>query len=299
MKNQSYLFRRYIWLYDLILRRGPLTFAQISDSWQKSALSNGDSLRHKTFENHRIAVEELFGVNIDCNRSTNTYYISENVSEFSRNTLNMLNNAILLNNVASDPDMRRFIDLEPISDGNGFLPMIIDALSDRRMLSISYRHNYDSALDKTYVVKPIAVKLFHQRWYLIAEREETPSPYAFALDRLLEVELRERAEASSVNVKDLFRNSYGITRMDNLPAENITLKVDREQANYLIALPLHKSQTIIARDSDSVTFRLRVAPTYDFIHELLSHGSSIEVVSPLSVRQLMKTEINKMQKNYD
>ena len=41
-----------------------------------------------------------------------------------------------------------------------------------------------------------------------------------------------------------------------------------------------------------------ISHTYDFIQELLSKGSTVEVLEPQSLRDLMKAEIEKMQKLY-
>ena len=76
-RTQVYLFKRYLWLYDKIASYGPISFEQLSEMWQHSSLGEGCPLPHKTFENHRRAVENLFDIDILCNRSDNTYYISQ------------------------------------------------------------------------------------------------------------------------------------------------------------------------------------------------------------------------------
>jgi hypothetical protein len=53
-----------------------------------------------------------------------------------------------------------------------------------------------------------------------------------------------------------------------LPQE-ILLKFDNEQANYVKALPLHHSQTIISEDENETVFKVFVVPTYDFQREIL------------------------------
>ena len=76
-RKQVHLFRRYLWLYECITSHGPITFEGIRERWERSSLSSGDTLPHKTFENHRQAVQELFDVEIVCNRRDNTYYIPD------------------------------------------------------------------------------------------------------------------------------------------------------------------------------------------------------------------------------
>ena len=43
------LFKRYIWLVDAIYQAGKITFNDINDKWERSSLSDGNSLPKKTF----------------------------------------------------------------------------------------------------------------------------------------------------------------------------------------------------------------------------------------------------------
>ena len=70
--NTATLFRRYLWLLDVIYSAGRITLDEIRVRWQRNEMSGGEELPRKTFENHRKAVEELFDVNIACDRRTNT-----------------------------------------------------------------------------------------------------------------------------------------------------------------------------------------------------------------------------------
>ena len=70
------LFNRYIWLVDTIYSRPEgVTLEEINEKWIRSSLSKGDPIPTKTFHNHRTTIEELFVINIECNKSTYRYYI--------------------------------------------------------------------------------------------------------------------------------------------------------------------------------------------------------------------------------
>ena len=73
--NTATLFRRYLWLLNVIYSAGRITLDEIRVRWQRNEMSGGEELPRKTFENHRKAVEELFDVNIACDRRTNEYYV--------------------------------------------------------------------------------------------------------------------------------------------------------------------------------------------------------------------------------
>ena len=70
------LFRRYIWLVDTIYRAERITFKEINERWLRSSMSNGKKIPLKTFHNHRKDIEDIFDINIECDkRSGYKYYI--------------------------------------------------------------------------------------------------------------------------------------------------------------------------------------------------------------------------------
>lgn len=296
-RSQAYVLRRYMWLYETLLSSGGATFEEIDRLWQRSSLGDGLPLPHKTFENHRRAVEEFFDVEIVCDRATNEYSIKSDGMESETRLHEMMSSAIMLKNLMSSADLERYVHLEKIYGGNESLLTIIRALTDKRELRLSYRHNYDSAMEEEIMVRPVGIKLFRQRWYLIAEKPDGKH-YSYSLDRIVDVICGGNVKPSKLRIDQIFADSYGIIVENGVHAEKIVLKVEREQANYFKSLPLHSSQRIIKEDDDFVTLTVRVAPTYDFIMEILSHGPRVEVVAPESVRAKIANRIAQMGELY-
>ncbi|MDE6006239.1 MAG: WYL domain-containing protein [Muribaculaceae bacterium] len=298
-RKKGYLFARYLWLYGEIANKGPITFDRINEDWIKARLNEDhEPLPHKTFENHRKGIEEMFNISVECDRSNNTYYIDCDSSlDYSSATLEMLNGALLFNRIQSDSSIGKFIRTEPHGKDSFLLFAILDALEDNRALILLYRHNYDIGRETEYIVKPIAVKQFKRRWYLISELEDH-SVYSFSLDRIIKIEAGRRIEPSEVNVDELFTHAFGIIREKGIGAETISLKVEKEQANYFISRPLHPSQKIISRGDNFVVMEVRLCPTYDFIMEILSHGPKVEITAPLSLRKHMAKMTQAMNNKY-
>jgi hypothetical protein len=71
-----------------------------------------------------------------------------------------------------------------------------------------------------------------------------------------------------INIEETYKNSFGIISADGALPQEILLKFDNEQANYVKALPLHHSQTIISEDENETVFKVFVVPTYDFQREI-------------------------------
>ena len=68
------LLQKYIWLVQTFIRAGEdgLDLQEICDKWETRW---GSTYSRRTFNNHRKDVEDVFGIYIECNRSTNRYFI--------------------------------------------------------------------------------------------------------------------------------------------------------------------------------------------------------------------------------
>ena len=62
----STLFKQYVWLVDTIRRARRISLSDLSDRWQHSDLSEGSPLSRTSFNRHRAAVEDIFGISIGC-----------------------------------------------------------------------------------------------------------------------------------------------------------------------------------------------------------------------------------------
>ena len=72
----SELIDKYLWLTRLLVDAGHkgLTLSEISSSWEQRY---GSEYPRRTFNNHREAIAEIFGIEIQCRRADNCYFIAE------------------------------------------------------------------------------------------------------------------------------------------------------------------------------------------------------------------------------
>lgn len=69
-------FCQYVWLVET-LRREALTLEQLSEKWKDTEISGGLPLSRTTFNRMRDAVQDMFGVIIECEvRNKYVYRIS-------------------------------------------------------------------------------------------------------------------------------------------------------------------------------------------------------------------------------
>ena len=294
------LLNKYIWLVNTFVRAGErgLSLDEICRRWESRF---GSSYSRRTFNNHRMNVEEIFGIRIDCNRSTNRYFIdcSDDVSDENEESAWLIN-TFTVNNMMSlgKERLRGRVSVEDIPSGHRFLTVIMDAMTECRELRISYR-KYTSTETGQYTIHPYAVKEAGRRWYLIGYCVEREGLRVYGLDRVLDITETGRTFRmdKDFDVDEMFATSFGIYLPEG-PGKTITFRTGMKDASYLRDLPMHKSQEEIANDGNSVTFRIFVCPDKAMIMEFCKFGSRIEVLSPESVRKEVAEELRRASELY-
>ncbi|MBE6317667.1 MAG: WYL domain-containing protein [Bacteroidales bacterium] len=292
------LFNRYIWLVDTIKRYGCITREELNARWKKSPFSNGEALPRRTFYNYRMAIEELFKINIECNPSTFEYYIDE-CDAHSESVTNWLLNSVATSNVLSDSrDVAHRIFLENVPSARDYLSIVIDALKEYHQIKFSYQPYSRLSATHDIVVEPYFLKIFRQRWYVTGLNVKEGKVKTYALDRMKDVVVMQESfeMPDDFDVEQYIKYSYGIIFSQG-EIKNVAIKTDSRQAKYIRALPLHHSQQEIIHDSYSIfNYKIRITP--DFMQELLSFGPSIVVMEPPELKAMIVTSLEETLANY-
>ena len=175
----------------------------------------------------------------------------------------------------------------------------MEALQKSLEIEMQYRRYYGKDDIKRYRCKPLALKLFKQRWYLIALNEDEEIR-CYALDRIDTLNLTETTfkAPEDFDLQTHFQDAFGIYVESDLKTEEILVKADKDQSNFLKGLPLHHSQRIVEETDDYTIFSWRLKPSYDFIQQLLTMNAHIEVLKPVSLRERMKGLLEEMLRKY-
>lgn len=294
------IFKQYIWLTDIIYRAGRITYQEINKRWVKTDMSLGQPMNRVTFKRYKDAIEELFNLNIVCDRKTNEYYI-ENEEILKNNTLQywMLDSLSVSNMLMESISMKDRILLENIPSGKEHLHLIINAMKQEKKLVMEY-HKFGRTTGHHLTVEPYAVKVFKQRWYLLAIDGKKEKPAVYALDRI--VSLKESTETfqypKDCDAKVFFKDCYGVIYGTNDVAQRIVLRAYPPYINYLRTLPLHTSQKELKSTEEYADFAYFLRPTFDFKQELLSQGNEVEVLEPKEFREEMKATLQGMLERY-
>ena len=295
------LMNKYVWLVETIQRAGEISLKEIQSRWLDSDLSEGVELSQRTFHKWRIATEELFGICIDCQRTGGYNYYIANAEVLNEGGIRswLLRTASLNQQLARSMSLNERILLEDIPSSETYLSDIIRAMKACRCIQVKYRR-YTSASSRISILEPYALKLFKQRWYLLAKASDMPYLLLYSLDRMEEVVLTETKFQLSpdFDAETFFEDCYGTIIDATVEAERISIRVTSSQACYLKSLPLHHSQRLLSEDEEYSVFELYLKPTYDFLQALLSYGSELEVIAPVSLRNQMQEEVAAMMSHY-
>lgn len=288
-------FKRYIWLVDLINRRKYVSFKEISEAWMRSPLNEtGDPLSERTFFNHKDAIAGMFGIEILNDRSLGFYIGRSDVG--SDETSDWMLHTLCLNNVLHEnADMKDRILMEKVPSSERFLTDIISAMRDFRVISLCYQ-SFRHPEPFCFNVRPYCVKYFKQRWYLLGDSDLGLRIYS--LDRFVDMEeLEEHFEIpKGFDAEEYFGNYFGVIIGEE--PEDVKIRVVPDQVKYFRTLPLHGSQRETVQEDGSSVFSYHIAPTFDFVQEILSHGTDVEVLEPAELRESIADIIAGMASRY-
>lgn len=292
------IFHQYIWIINTLRAYKHLTFEELNRKWQDDGVVDGNVLQRSSFNRHRDAILDMFGIIIDCEPKTYRYYISNPEVLNDDSIERWLFSTLTVHGVLADSAaVKERVVLENVPAGVEFLETIIRAIRTGRRLRIDYQKFGAVGYEKT--ICPYALKLFHQRWYLLA-RTEDDQMRIYALDRTSQMELTDEdfKMPDDFSPQDYFSEYYGVLT-DGTPMAHIVIRAHGKTPNYLRTLPLHRSQCEIVSTADYTDFAFDLRPTADFLGQLLSHGDGIEVLEPLELRERMRQLITENLKRYN
>lgn len=293
------IFSKYIWIIDTIRRHGRISRRELDSLWRRSSFSEGEGLPRRTFYNYRAAIEQLFGITIMCDPETFEYYIGDQEIAGGGNVTDwMLNSAAMTNLLADSRDVSDLIFLEDVPSAREFLSPVTRALKERLRVKFDYQP-YTRSVAKTVIVEPYFLKIFRQRWYLTGFNVRDKAIKTYALDRIANLQLQAETYRipDDFDASTYFRDSFGIV-FNQGQTKDVVLQVDPQQAKYFRALPLHHSQTETIGEGGASLFHYRLKLTFDFVEELLSHGSKVTVINPPELRAIMVDSLKSALANY-
>ena len=242
-----------------------------------------------------------FGIEIECNRKNNTYFIDEEKSNHIDIFLHFLYMSFqadfVANNIKDVKLWTNYIHLSSITTQKGieFLQPILDSIKKYKIIEFKYEKFIESER-YSYELQPYLLKEYLNRWYIFGYIKEKKDFRIFGLDRIIDLTITENTFERDEKIKpiDFFSNTVGLT-YDEYELQEIILQATEIEAKYLRTQPLHSSQV----ELDNFKFKLYLTPNYELIQLILMRVNGIEVLKPDWLRKEIHNELIEMIKKYE
>lgn len=291
----------YFWLIDTIAS-GRLTREDINRRWARCRYNDNHECEfpQRKFHRYKEEIQEIFDVEILCARNRGNYYYINNRDDISGGfTRKWLLNAMAVHSMMDQAQgMNDSILYEDIPEGTQYLSLIVDAIRQRQHLQLTY-HSFNRQEQYDLQLAPYCLKVFKQRWYVAGCPSTHPNEVRiYALDRVQEMRPTDKPfdYPADFNAKQFFAPYYGVFR--NAEPAKVLIEANDKSTQFLRLLPLHESQQEVRRLGDKTYFQFHIAPTFDFIQELRTHGTDIRVMAPETLVQLFREEAEKAYQMY-
>ena len=295
--KQAVIFQQYIWIINTLRMHGGLTFEELKRKWVEDGVAHGNVLQRSSFNRHREGILDMFGIVIDCDPRTYRYSIGNEEVLKDDSVERWLFSTLTVHGVLeASGGVKDRVVLEDVPAGLQYLNTIVTAIKTNRRLRMGYRKFGTDGYVKT--VCPYALKLFHQRWYLLGMNDEQQMR-VYALDRMKGVTLTDETFVvpEDFSAQAYFAEYFGVLT-DGTRMEHVVVRAYGKTADYLRTLPLHHSQHVVDTTDDHTDFAFEIRPTEDFLSELLMYGNGIEIVEPVNVREKMRQMLADTLKRY-
>jgi len=276
------------------------TFTKIADylAIESEIQDSNFNTSKRTFQRDIADIASIYGIYIKYDFSGKFYYIEE---EFDPEVNDRLFEAFdVYNALKINEQNKQYIYLEKRhAQGTEHLYGLLHAIKNRLQVSFVYQKYYQENAEQRSV-RPLALKEFKYRWYLVAQDEHDKCVKTYALDRMVNLDiLKVRFPAKEdFDLDDMLKYCFGIIVPHDEEPQKVVLSFDPFQGKYIKSLPLHETQKILIDTNDELRISLYIYLTHDFKMELLSYGEALKIVEPKWFAEEMKEIYHKALKQY-
>ncbi|MGW8124106.1 helix-turn-helix transcriptional regulator [Roseivirga echinicomitans] len=165
-------------------------------------------------------------------------------------------------------------DENPELKGLEFLPVIIRAIMDKKVIRLTYQDFHKRKF--IMYVHPYFLKIYRSRYYLFGWNEDAAMIHNYPLDRIQEVEPEfmsrkiEYNRSRKINPNEHLKDVVGVSVYMEKEVQEIRFKVNKERRSYLFTKPIHASQKY---NEFTKTFSISVRPNRELESELRYCGA--------------------------
>ncbi len=235
-----------------------------------------------TFNRHRVAIQDMYGIDIECNRKHGfRYYIDHGEVPDQYNVQNWMLSTMTVSNLLMEyKSLHSRVLLEDVPSAECFLSDLMEAMHRSVKVNIFYQ-KYSAEPGRERLLAPYCVKLYRRRWYVLGQIDNGEMRL-FSLDRIQHMSLTDKKFKfpKSFDASAYFADVIGVMRDSTKTKQRVVIRAYEREKFYLRDLPLHSSQKEIAEKDDYADFEYCLVPTSDFVQLLMSRGGLQRVLEP-------------------
>lgn len=305
--------------HRFLIERLRITTRSLTD-FEDDLAHSGEYAEVKPFSKRTLQrdikdIREIYHIDIQYNKSIKKYEIVEDNDLYALNLFEAFDVFRALQNYGNLSKLIAFDHRHPKGTphpaGTQHLSTLLQAIKQRKQLQLHYYKFWGSKEVQIRTIEPYLLKESQRRWYVLALDVDKKLLRVFGLDRINSIEDMgiKRMYDPPKEIEHFFDDSFGVwVDNDRTKAEKVILSFRRNEkdsffipnpAEYLRAMPLHRSQVFIKDTSEEIILSLKVKITPDFVKEILSYGAYVRVIEPLHLADRIKTEIKNALQLYD
>lgn len=175
------------------------------------------------------------------------------------------------------------------------LDILYQAILKKIVLRITYQ-SFTARNASEFIFHPFILKEFNNRWFLVGKpntKKKQPI-VTLALDRIIKIDFDTIIPYTNENFNgdEYYKNTIGVTVLNEEQLQEIIVKVDRSNTPYIITKPFHHSQEVMEQLEDGSTMiKMKVHLNFELERLILGFGDSIEVIQPRQLRNRIKKKL--------
>lgn len=162
-------YDQLVWLVDTIRSAGHISKSEIDALWASSPLNVKKETVYplRSFHRHRQYIADKLHVNIDCDWSTQTYYIAHATNPAERGISTLLSNTMAVSNtLTGKPEIAKRVIFEEKEHGFRHLPSVIEAMYSKMAIVLHFVKEADM---QPVSVVPYCLREVDGEWLLAAK----------------------------------------------------------------------------------------------------------------------------------
>lgn len=274
-----------------LAKKGPFSWDQVESLLEKKSEGRDLNLQisKRTLNRDLKEIQELFGLVIEFDFKSARYCI--NTEESSENQLELMESFETIQAFGRANRLNGKVFFEKrLARGTEYLKPILEAIENEEAVQIDYEKFWLWETE-TRKLRPIALKEYLHRWYLMAWTEKEELRF-FGLDRIKSLEIipGKVTFTPTPDLESRFLETIGIINDPTEPMETVILTFTEFKGRYIQSMPLHPTQQVIVNDGNILQISLRVKINYELVSVILSHGDEVRVEHPECLREIVNTK---------